>query len=107
MKHIISSAGISLEMYSFLLIFVALTFISKITSASAIAMSNYFSLYAIYNGTNGRDWTWPSYSLGTTWNFSSFPSVINDPCFENWYGVICDPNHFAPPQILENVTFHL
>ena len=51
---------------------------------------NYEALFNIYYSANGMDWLWQTNpSSGSIWNFTGYPEVVNDPCIENWQGVIC------------------
>ena len=55
-----------------------------------IQFLNYEALFNIYYSANGMDWMWQTNpSSGSIWNFTGYPEVVNDPCIENWQGVIC------------------
>eukprot|EP01032_Pedospumella_encystans_P019038 gene19037-21656_t len=54
-----------------------------------ISTKEFKALYALYNSTDGDNWTWPPYHIGPNngqhWNFTEDAT----PCNPGWYGIKC------------------
>jgi Leucine-rich repeat (LRR) protein len=58
-------------------------------SPASISSAQRDTLIALYNSTNGNNWT-----NNTNWRLPGDPSQFNDPGTEHtWYGVTCSPDH--------------
>lgn len=63
-----------------------------VTSAGNLQFSDYFILFELYNNTKGSIWRWS----GIPWNFTGILNGIeNNPCLENWDGIVCSKPCFS------------
>ncbi len=56
-------------------------------SVTKVPLSEVLGLKALYDSTNGPEWTWLSASAGDAWDFTGNLSLAN-PC-DNWQGIDC------------------
>jgi Leucine-rich repeat (LRR) protein len=54
------------------------------TNETAFPSSQFYTLYDLYEATNGQNWYWKS--NGKIWNFTD--SNVN-PCIDQWQGLVC------------------
>jgi hypothetical protein len=79
-------------MNAVLLVYLLLTFVvALIAQETFLNRVEYDTLKAMYDGTNGQNWTWlPDYSRnGYPWDFSDF--YKKNPCRGHWQGLYCFP----------------
>lgn len=69
-----------------LLLSAAVLLLSLLSHGYILPESEIYALKALYDSTDGPNWSWDDESAGEIWNFTGNISLI-DPC--NWQGVDC------------------
>ena len=74
-------------MRSWLRALLALVLLIGGDSLTKVPLSEVLGLRALYDSTNGPEWTWLNSSAGEVWDFAGNLSLAN-PC-DNWQGIDC------------------
>ena len=69
------------------LLIIFVSFFHCHSSCPQIPTNEYNALKDLYDSTNGQSWYWESGEVH--WSFDS----CEDPCIENWGGVVCNSNN--------------
>jgi hypothetical protein len=74
----------------------------EISALQNIPFSEWSALRDFYEATNGINWSWKG--TGNVWDFSS--QLVNNPCRDNWSGIICTCNHYERPQYYYGIYYY-